>query len=785
MLRRPDSRARGVVGLVTGLVTGLVLGIAVLPVSDAAPAAASTSETPSPSGTATPVAPSPSPSTEPTPESARDPLRVVIRRLQPAVLPEDPRAKVTVAGTVTNRSGESWSVPKVYLLTSSRPMTSAEELTAGVDSDPGTDLGGRIVETGTFDELPDLRPGTSARFTLSVPRRLLQVTGEPGVYWLSVQVLATPEDGQRDHIADGRARTFFPFVPRGTEGTELALAAQFRARVVRDAEGRLAFPDHVAHLLTHDGRLARLLALSRTAKRGDLSWIVDPALVEAAASVADGNPAFDAPRRSLPAIEGEGGSDTAVPSPGSGPATDGATDGATEGATGDETGSGVTDGSGATTDEDPQARRATRWLTRWSDEADSHEVFAVPYGDLDVASAYSHARAALATYALDVSARVLDALGVSSEPVVVPPTGYLPEVALAELPSRVLAVLAPEAVPRSPRPLLRTPNGTAVLVAGTAATTRGPGPGATRSALAVRQRLLAESALHALSADRGKPVVAVLPTWWDPGRHWRAAHLIDGLSQPWLELVDVAQARRDAGSAELPLPQGVVYPEDQAAAELDSSVLQATETLIAQGATYESVFVDIQSVGDRLSRQALLHSSLWSRAHPRLAAHRARTAAAVVEMLLDKVAVRSPPLVTLSSGDGAFLVSLVNGLDQRVRVGLRATVSGRGMRLGTPETVTLEPKERRSVRVTVQSSGIGVHRAVLQPITETGLPVGRAAVLSVRSSSVGLVLWLIMAGGAVVLFGAIAVRIVRRVRRRRATHGPVLRDRVERLETTR
>ena len=88
--------------------------------------------------------------------------------------------------------------------------------------------------------------------------------------------------------------------------------------------------------------------------------------------------------------------------------------------------------------------------------------------------------------------------------------------------------------------------------------------------------------------------------------------------------------------------------------------------------------------------------------------------------------------------------------------------------------MTLEPNERRSVRIGVRSSGIGIHRVVLQPTTDTGLPVGHPAVLNVRSSSVGLVLWVIMAGGSVVLFGAIAIRIVRRVRRRRATHGPLL-----------
>ena len=46
----------------------------------------------------------------------------------------------------------------------------------------------------------------------------------------------------------------------------------------------------------------------------------------------------------------------------------------------------------------------------------------------------------------------------------------------------------------------------------------------------------------------------------------------------------------------------------------------------------------------------------------------------------------------------------------------------------------------------------------------------------VRTSRVGLVVWVVMGVAAVVFFAAIAVRIVRRVRRRRRTHGPVLRS---------
>ncbi|CAA9345675.1 MAG: hypothetical protein AVDCRST_MAG36-1627 [uncultured Nocardioidaceae bacterium] len=696
---------------------------------------------------AAPVAPVASPSTAAVP-TVGDPLRVVLHRLQPAVLPEDRRAEVTVAGTVRNTSEEVWSDLNAYLLSSPGPITSAVELAAAVASDADTEIGDRIVEPGLFDDLPDLDPGEAARFRLSVPRRALELSGEPGVYWLGVHVLGTSADAGRDVVADGRARTFLPLVPEDTEGTELAVAAQVRARVVRDSDGRLAFPDPLARRLDREGRLHRLLALSRTAPGQALSWVVDPAVVEAVGSLADGNPAYDAEPVTLPRLAPAGPGSEAQPG-GTGAA---------------RPGSGLA------------ARRAVRWLTGFVEEAPRHEVLAVPYGDLDVAAAYSSAHAALTTYALDVSDRVLDGLGVDARPVVVPPPGFLPANALTALPPEVLAVLAPAAVPELPRPLVATATGTTALVAGTPETTRGPGPGAPRAALAVRQRLLADAALHALGADRGQPVVALLPAWWDPGPRWQAAHFFDGLTQPWLDLVDVAEVERDARPSTLRVPDGVVYPEDQATAELGEYVLQDTADLVTRGATYESVLIDAESVGDRLGRQALLTSSFWNRTRPRLAADRARGTSALVDSLLDGVVVRSPPFVTLSSEDGEFLVTLANQLQERVRVGLRASVSGSGLQLTTPEVVTLEPNERRSVRIGVRSSGIGIHRVELQPTTASGLPVGSAAALSVRSSSVGLVLWFIIAGGSVVLFGAIAVRVVRRVRRRSATHGPVLVD---------
>ena len=62
-------------------------------------------------------------------------------------------------------------------------------------------------------------------------------------------------------------------------------------------------------------------------------------------------------------------------------------------------------------------------------------------------------------------------------------------------------------------------------------------------------------------------------------------------------------------------------------------------------------------------------------------------------------------------------------------------------------------------------------------MTAEGAEVGDGARLSIRSSHVGLILWIVMGVAGTLLFVLVAFRIVRRVRQRRRTHGPLLKGR--------
>jgi hypothetical protein len=702
-------------------------------------------------------------------ELSRDPLEVVIRRLTPGAVPDS--GPVTVAGEIRNRSEADWSDLKVYLLTSADPLTTRADLAAGLALDPTVDVGDRIIEPDLYQQVPDLAPGESTEFRLSVPRSRLGLSGKPGVYWLGVHVLGTAEGG-RATGADGRARTFLPLIPPGNEGTRLALGIQLRNHTVRAADGRLEFLEGWQETFGPDGRLGRLLELALSAESFPLTWVVDPAVLESARSVVAGNPAvgLGAPP---PGQDGEPADD-----PGGTTGAD-APDARPEepGATGDESAP------------DPAAvegAAAQAWLDTFTAEAGDRAVLALPYGDLDVTAA-STLGDELIDAAFDASAGLLDRLEVPSVPVVAPPTGLMSAAAVAGLPPEVSLVLAPAAVPGADAggpPLRDRIGGGRLGVAPPNTDLWGPTPGAPRSALAVRQRLLADAALHALSSNRDQPLVRLLPYGWDPGEQWERARFFRGLDVPWLTGVDLGEELTGASASSPAAPTEpldpvaeIRYPEAEEDAELPFPNLNATERLIADGRRIEELLTDNEAIDDELTRQALLTSSVWSRPRPGIAAVRARGASAQVEAWLSRITVRGPSFVTMSSGQGTFQVTLVNGLDHPVTVGLRAGVSDESLDLTVPEAVELPPRGRGPVRIDASATDIGIHLVTLQPVSASGTALGESSRLSIRTSNVGFILWVIMGVGGAALFVMIAFRIVRRITQRRRTHGPLLQGR--------
>jgi hypothetical protein len=664
---------------------------------------------------------------------------------------------------VTNRTDSTWTELQTYLAVSPVPITSPEELAAAQAEPAGQESSySRVVEPGAFAALPDLAPGESTGFQLVVPRDRLDIPDASGVYRIGVHALGTEEGTGRVEGADGRARTFLAQLPRrlpaAVRPTRLALVMQLRNHVVRSSTGELEYLPGWRRTLAPDGRLGRLLGLSGTTAGFPLTWALDPAVVEAAGTVSQGNPRTDL----------------------GGLAYDGVDD-VVDGATAGDPGTGAPSGDGSPSTSPSSSPTATAWLDSLRDQAPRHPVFSLPYGDLDVAAVARAEDSVTIDRAVRIGVDTLTRYDVRAQPLVAPLNGALKPWMMDRVPAGVPVVLSDDTLPGADRVVYREGDRPVVLFdprtlrpdSDAAAADGVDSTDAT--ALGMRQRLLAETAVKALAGD-DRPVVAMLPPSWDPGPDWARSDFFAGLDVPWISatgLGDVAAGVRP--STPEPGERDYRYLPTQRRAEVPQALVRHVAAATRSGELLDDTLVDDDTTGPRLGRQALLGASFYSRRRPGPADLRLSGVEDRVDSWLRRIRIAAPDFVISSSEDGSFQVPVINGLDQRVRVGLRADVVGRGLEVSVPGPVELQPGTRRPFRIELRSTGIGVHSVDLDLVTGSGDRLYAGPQVPVRSSRVGLVVWVVMGVAATVFFAAIALRIARRVRRRRRTHGPVLR----------
>lgn len=662
------------------------------------------------------------------------PLAVTMETLTPSVIPL--RGRIEVTGVVTNETDETWTDLQAYLLTDDVPIRSQAGLAAAADTDPRLEIGTRLAGPGQFTEIGNLGPGESTAYSLSLPRRDLEITGEPGAYWVGVHVLGTV-DGVRDVVADGRARTFMPLMePRGPE-TELALVVPFRGRVRRSTDSRLLGYEGWQESVGEGGRMDNLVEFAADSD-APLTMVVDPAVLDAAAAVAADNPPLSTADDGSEA-ETEDGEASPVPS-----------------ATPEEEGEEAAEPTEA-------ALVAAAWLEEFTTTAASSTVLALPYGDLAVASATSEGMSGLVRRAVRLSGGAMDAREINSGPVMAPPQGFLPPHAFTAVDEDVPVLLSDRALPGASRAVVPGPGGTDVVLTDTEAGSGGPGPNARHSVLAMRQRILADAALHALSGDDA-PLVVTLPRRWDPGTDWEQAGFFEGLDVSWLSRTDVPAVV--AGAHAAVTDREPRYPRRLRRQQLPLANLAATRGLVRAGGVFAALLTRNDTVAVELAKTAMLASSYSARSRPEAVAERVRETTLRVRRTMQQVEVEGPPFVMMSGGTGPLAVTVVNNLDEPVTIELEAQTDGDDLTIRAPEPLTLGPGERSPVRMRAESSSIGVHPVTIRVTTVTGEPFGSRTQFSVRTSNVGEVIWLIMGIGGAILALAIAVRLVRRVRSR-------------------
>ncbi len=655
-------------------------------------------------------------------------LRVTITSMTPGSLPAT--GDIEVTGTVTNRTDDTWRDIKLYVVDGTvidgdvpaEPLRTPGQLAKAMTTADDEVVGSRITEPNV--DVAELAPKASADYRIVVPASAIKAD-RTGVYWFAVHALGISDSVPYDKVADGRARTFLPYVPTRFDATpvKVSVVVPLTRSVRYAANGSLE--DERAWIRDLDGgRLDRVLDLVGAAP-GPVTWLVDPALVDAVAHLAAGNK----PRSLGPSVSGGGGP---TEEPSEEPSADAEPVAESEG-----------------------AQVAARWLDRLGTALDGNEVLTLPYGDVDVAATLDRDPDLLAVSLAQRSA-ALEALGVDTRPVLASPNGYLDAAGIraAEPGTRVLVS---DKMFGTKAPVVADADGHRLLVASSGASQGSPGPGSSLTAVGIRQRVLAEAALRVVRSDR-EPLIAVVPSSWDlddAGAFW------DGLDAPWIDLTTVSGVEAATTPVDVPVDD-LDYPEWQAGRELGPLTVDGVADLVRAGDTLQSLLVDNTGIGGTVTEEAL--TGLSYRVRLDQVAARAATARSRdwVDERLGAVKIDAPNGVTLASDQGTFVVTLANTLDHRVVVSVRAR-SDDGIDVTSPKRVVLAPDARETVRLTTRTTDSSVHNVELMVTDEAGTPLGSTSDLRIRSTQVGGVIWIIIGVGVGVLFVAIAVRLARRV----------------------
>lgn len=695
------------------------------------------------------------------------PLAVTIDDLTPSVIPK--AGQVRVSGVITNTDTVTWSTINVRPFISTAPLTNPAQLAEAAAQPEDAVVGERINDEDHKYFIESLEPGESANYTVTVPRELLGVS-TPGVYWFGVHALGEGPEG-RDDTADGRARTFLPLVPDARPGTQpTAIVIPLRHRISHAADGTVEDPATWTRVLSTGGRLRSLVEFGATAGSRTMTWVIDPALIDAVRRLAAGNP----PRSLAATVEPD-------PDPDAEPGEDEGTGTETEPAgepaaepTGEEPDGPATEpveppgtepGEEPTQQPEPPdpvtqaaAEAAQEWLDRLSTAiGPDDQVMTLPYGDIDVAAAQRH-DPSLYELAVTRAGTALPGLDVVTSPVISSPSGYVStEGIVASTPETT--ILLTDAMVTDPDPAVGITGGRRVVVTSSGAAAGGPGPNARTSLIAMRQRLLSEAAVRFLRGDQA-PLTMVLPHAWVPPEG--SAPFFSGLDHDWLNLTSVSGV---IGASTLTPMDGtqLTYPNRQREAELAAANFQAAAELIRSGVTLQELLTLNNVVSGTITDQALSTVSYSARSRPLANLGGADRSRVWVEDRLKQIQVSAPRAVTLSSSSGRFRATVTNGLDEPVTVFLNANADDTTTIEGLTR-IDLDPGGRAALLLTVNTDANGIHEVTLGLTDQRGTPLGTTTNLTVRSAQVSNLIWLILGAGATLLFGAIAVRLFRRVR---------------------
>lgn len=664
------------------------------------------------------------------------PIGVVIDRLTP-VVPE-PGDNLRIEGRIVNNTGDVMSDVSIRLRLSSQPLTARSEITAvrSASLDPESDEPTNTSIDATLATIADtIPPRGQASFSLRIPFEQLPLAVN-GVYAMAVEALAARRGTQivESERRQGIVRTFLPWFPEPVTPVQLVWLWPLADWPAREANG-VFLNDQTPRALSPGGRLATLVDSASLQPRS-VSWIADPALLQAAADMTDG-------------YQVQRGGRVVV---------------------GDRTG------------------EAQAWLDSLRAALDQSQLptstnatlRVLPYADVD---AVALTRAGMTT---DVVRSITQAAPIASTALgqqVLGGTYWAPFGRLDRETADLLASAGVRTVIVSGRALraqdayagantgrvvlntsfgalqaiLREPRMSALLTE----------PQRGRSdAILVRQAFLAESAVLAGTIPQDAPSRAIVvgpdDVRWDPSSTAVNALLRATISAPWLQpltLTDLLEApvnplRRDRGT----------YGSKAQAAELPSAYLANVRAASAQLASFTSILDNPIGVSDAFASALLrTESSAW-RSQPDTGRELLTTVDAQLAEQIAQVKVLSEGTVTFSGETGRVPITIENSLDRSVTVGVDLRASP-ALRLESEALtdITIEPGRKVSVDIEARVVGSNTVPVRVQLLTPDGSTFGTAARIDVASTAYARAAAWVVAIAFVAIVVFVVVGVARRI----------------------
>ncbi|MBA3529330.1 MAG: hypothetical protein H0T91_08505, partial [Propionibacteriaceae bacterium] len=523
-------------------------------------------------------------------------VSITLEAIDPALPQRD--GDITLTGRVSNISKQRLYRLQAYFWRNQAPITGREDFDQALASASNEPFGARLVRSRVDllkPENPYLAPGASTKFTVTAKVADLALSPTDGLYLMGVHVL---ENGVP--FAVGRARVFVPLLsaaPGNTLQMTSVVTLNSKPSLVRRG---VFFDDHLASEVAPGGRLEALL---RAADHDDVSFAIDPQLVEEIQTMKGGYQVLSA-------------------------------DGST------------TDGSGQ--------REAEQWLDTFSSLLANRDGYRLLYSSVDIAALTHAGQQQILERSLAASKTVA---ATASLPLLVWPGGGRADaetmaVAAALKPT---AVLLSDASTKALAPLLLGPGQLPVVNYTSAAFGGGPGPDPRDTAVHLQQRILAETWIEATAQPDGATLGRVRVI-----NNAAQANSDDAnVMAPWIKRTTLSELLR---SKPAPWSMQLNYPDSRRADELDPQQLDALGRLSKSYLTWQDLLVEPASAKASANAALARAASVRWRAAPKSFRNFIKPQQSDLDATLDKIKISATPRVITPKGRVSFPITIRNTL---------------------------------------------------------------------------------------------------------------------------